>query len=239
MKFAYLIEPPFNHIDPEGRVTGCDVDLARHVLSELGIEEFDPIETEFAELLPGLAAGRWRMTTGLFATEERRVHARFSRPIWALPDGLLVCRNAPTHICGYSAIANDDTTILAVVRDQFQHRSAREFGIPDGRIRVFDTYRDAAGAVRDGVADAYAGVGRAHDGFMGRHPDWRLENRIVPTAEKSPAFGSFAFSLSDAELCDAVDAVLATYLGSDAHRLLAAQYGFSGAEIDLVVGAMA
>jgi len=238
MKFAYLIEPPFNHIDSEGRVTGCDVELARHVVKELGLGNFVPIETEFAALLPGLAAGRWRMTTGLFATGERRVHARFTRPIWALPDGLLVRRDAPEQIAGYRAIAADDRTVLAVVRDQFQHRSAKTFGIPDTRIRIFETYRDAAGAVRDGVADAYASVGRAHDGFLGWHADWRLENRPIAAAEKPPAFGSFALSLSDAALCDAVDAVLAGYLGSDAHRRMAARYGFSDAEIDLVVGAM-
>lgn len=239
MKFAYLIEPPFNHIDPNGHVTGCDVDLARHVLSELGIEEFVPVETEFAELLPGLATGRWRMTTGLFATEERRVHARFSRPIWALPDGLLVRRDNPVRLTGYISVANDNAAVLAVVRDQFQHRSAVEFGIPHARIRIFETYREAAIAVRDGLADAFASVGRAHDGFIDRNPDWSLENRTIPAAEKSPAFGSFAFSLSDAELCDAVDRVLSTFLGSDAHRLTAARYGFTDAEVDLVVGAMA
>ncbi|MGV3548626.1 hypothetical protein [Rhizobium sp.] len=30
MKFAYLIEPPFNHRDADGTVTGCDVELVRH-----------------------------------------------------------------------------------------------------------------------------------------------------------------------------------------------------------------
>lgn len=95
MKFAYLIEPPFNYIDAVGRVTGCDVELARHVFAQLSIERFEPVEAEFAELLPGLAAGRWRMTTGLFGTEERRTLAAFSRPIWALPDGLLVREGNP------------------------------------------------------------------------------------------------------------------------------------------------
>ncbi len=71
MKFAYLIEPPFNYVDAAGRITGCDVELARHVFSQLGLEPFKPVETEFGELLPGLADGRWRMTTGLFSTEKR------------------------------------------------------------------------------------------------------------------------------------------------------------------------
>lgn len=90
MRFAYLIEPPFNSVNAKGRVTGCDVELARHVFDALGIAEFDLVGTEFSELLPGLADGRWRMTTGLFGTRERRAFAQFSRPIWALSDGLLI-----------------------------------------------------------------------------------------------------------------------------------------------------
>ena len=90
MRFAYLIEPPFCFAEKTRRVTGCDIELARHVLREIGVPDLEPVETEFAELLPGLNARRWRMTTGLFATEARRRIAMFSRPIWALPDGLLV-----------------------------------------------------------------------------------------------------------------------------------------------------
>lgn len=90
MKFGFLIEPPFNYRLDDGTVTGCDVELAKTVVAALGDAEFQPIETSFAELLPGVADGRWRMTTGLFAIEERKKKAAFSRPIWALSDGLLV-----------------------------------------------------------------------------------------------------------------------------------------------------
>lgn len=51
MKFAYLIEPPFNHKTEGGIVTGTDVELARYVVTELNLGEFNPIETEFSELL--------------------------------------------------------------------------------------------------------------------------------------------------------------------------------------------
>lgn len=58
MRFAYLIEPPFNDRAEDGSVTGCDVDLARHVFRAAGIAEFEPVEAEFSALLPGLADGR-------------------------------------------------------------------------------------------------------------------------------------------------------------------------------------
>ena len=235
MKFAYLIEPPFNFRDEDGSVRGCDVELAQHVLSELGIETFEPVEAEFAELLPGVAAGHWRMTTGLFSTDERRQTASFSRPIWALPDGLLVTRGNPLNLSGYQSVAENQDCVLAVIRDQFQHRCALDFGVPDNRITVHETYKDAATAVREGRAGAYASVGRAHSGFIDRNPNWALDVVTVPASEKKPAFGSFAFAKSDTDFRRQVDGVLESYIGSSAHRAMMAEYGFSVAEIDLLV----
>ena len=106
MQFAYLIEPPFNFQDETGAVRGHDVEIARHVFEQLG-EGFEPIETEFARLLPGLEEGRWQMTTGLFATDDRRSYALFTRPIWALPDGLLVAKGNPRGLTGYRSVADN------------------------------------------------------------------------------------------------------------------------------------
>jgi polar amino acid transport system substrate-binding protein len=231
MKFAYLIEPPFNFHEPDGTVTGCDVELARTVFRELG-EAFEPIETEFAALLPGVAAGRWRMTTGLFATDERRKTAAFSRPIWALPDGLLVRKGNPKGLQGYISVARSDAR-LAVIRDQIQHRSAIEFGVPDKRIAIFETYHEAADAVASGLVDAYASVARAHAGFLMQHLDARAEVLIVPVEEKPPALGSFAFALGDDTLREAVDSVLERYVGSVEHRAMMTKYGFGDVEIDV------
>ena len=55
INFAYLIEPPFNYRSADGAVTGCDVELARTALGMIGIHDFEMVETEFAQLLPGLA----------------------------------------------------------------------------------------------------------------------------------------------------------------------------------------
>jgi polar amino acid transport system substrate-binding protein len=236
LKFAYLIEPPFNYRADGGSVSGCDVELARTVFDKLGVREFELVETEFAALLPGVADGRWQMTTGLFATAERRKHAAFSRPIWALPDGLLVRKGNPHRLSGYASAAADRGCRMAVIRDQLQHRSAVEFGVPEARIAIFQTYAQAAAAVHDGAADAYASVARAHAGFIERNPDLDLELVTVPATEKTPAFGSFAFAKSDVQLRESVDKVLDAYIGSREHRAMMARFGFSDAEIDLVAG---
>jgi polar amino acid transport system substrate-binding protein len=233
MKFGFLIEPPFNYRLGDRTVTGCDVELAKSVLTDIG-EGFEPIETSFAELLPGVASGRWRMTTGLFATEERRKIAAFSRPIWALSDGLLVSSGNPKGLTGYRSIADDRNVRLAVIRDQVQHRSAIQFGVPAARIQIFETYGEAAEATTRGAADAYASVARAHFGFMKQRPNSGLDVVSVPPSEKEPAFGCFAFAKDDTPFRQSVDDALSRYLGSAEHRAMMALFGFSSGEIDLV-----
>lgn len=235
VRFAYLIEPPFCFRAPDNTVTGCDVDLARHVLGALGIPSFIPVETQFADLVQGLADGRWGMTTGMFVTDERRKHAAFSRPIWALPDGLLVTAGNPLAISGYASIAKG-RAVLSVIKDQVQHETALHLGVPEERIRLFDTYAEAAGAVRQGTVDAYASVARAHRGYLERSPDAPFAVVDVPTREKPPEFGAFAFASANGGLRDAVDAELMTYLGSPGHRRMMARFGFTQAEVDLVAG---
>lgn len=234
--FAYLIEPPFNVRDASGEITGCDVELARAALSMAGAGSPTLIETEFAHLPPGVAAGRWRMTTGLFATDERREQASFSRPIWALPDGLLVQRGNPKQLTGYRSAARARECVVAVVRDQVQHSSAVEFGVADERIAVFDTYPEAAEAVLRGRADAFSSVARAHQSFLDQPDAPAMDVIAVPAQEKEPAFGAFAFSRADTRLRDAVDVALSTYLGSSPHRAMMKRFGFDDAEVDLIAG---
>lgn len=234
MKFAYIIEPPFNFIDANRAVTGCDVELARHVVSRMA-ESFEAVETSFAELLPGLSRGRWQVTTGLFISEERRKAAAFSRPIWALRDGLLVARGNPYGIEGYGSIARDPRFVLAVIRDQMQHRTALALGIPPERILVVEAYAEAAKMVESGRVTAYASVERAHLGYIERNQAASVEAVAVPVSEKRPEFGAFAFAKDDDALLQSFDRVLSDYLGSSEHRAMMTIYGFSDDEVDLVL----
>ena len=134
------------------------------------------------------------MTTGLFATEERKKIAIFSRPIWALADGLLVRKGNPKSLTGYRAIASNSNALIAAIRGQVQHDAAVRFGVPAARIRIFETYGDAAEAVARGTVDAYASVARAHFAFCEQHPELDLEVVRISAAEKEPAFGCFAFA---------------------------------------------
>lgn len=123
---------------------------------------------------------------------------------------------------------------MAVVREQVQHQTARDLGVPAERIIEFETYTEAAQAVLEGRADAYASVARAHVGFLGQNPAKALSVAQIPAVEKAPASGCFAFAKADVSFRRDVDGILATFLGGSAHRKLMNRFGFSDAAIDLL-----
>lgn len=234
MRFAWIAEPPFN-FSRNGVVTGSDVELARLVCAALG-EPFDPVETEFAQLLPGLGSGSWDVATGMFVTPARMAHAAFTMPIWALRDGFLVRRDGVMRIGGYGEAAEKGARV-AVLRDQVQMQTALANGVAPGAIQVFETYEAAAEAVSAGRADAYASVERAHLAFLARREDQRLVCVPAPLAEKAAEPGAFA--CRSAQLRDRMDKVLAGFLGSPAHADLLASFGFTQQEIDAIPGGAA
>jgi polar amino acid transport system substrate-binding protein len=233
--FAYLQEPPFCFRSDDDVVRGCDVELAKALVAMAGSAAFHPVEAEFAQLLPGLLDKSWMMTTGLFVTDERRKQVAFSRPIWALHDGLLVHAANPNGIAGYGSLARDGSAVLAVIVDQVQCATALRLGVPTSRIRLFKTQDEAAAAVAAGQVDAYASVAAAHRGYLANRPDARLAVVDVPIEEQPPAFGAFAFAKESGDLRAAIDEALGSYLGSPAHRALVSRYGFSATEVDRVL----
>jgi polar amino acid transport system substrate-binding protein len=233
--FAYLQEPPFCFRGDDEVVRGCDVELARVLVTMAGGGAFRPVEAEFAQLLPGLLDKRWMMTTGLFVTDERRRRIDFSRPIWALHDGLLVRAANPRRIAGYRSLALDRSAVLGVIVDQVQHATALRLRVPNDRVRQFRTQNEAATAVALGHVDAYASVAAAHRGYLASHPNADLAVVDVAIEEQPPAFGAFAFAKESGDLRGAIDGALTSFLGSPEHRALVSRYGFTAAEVDRVL----
>lgn len=232
MRFAYIIEPPFNFIDGQGAVTGHDVEIARHVCKALG-KSFEPVETTFADLLPGLGRGDWQFATGMFATPDRLNAALFSTPIWALGDGLLVAKGNPKGLRSYADLARAKA-VLAVLIGQEQRNVALACGVDADRIREFRDYSDAAEAVRRGDVDAYASVFEAHTGYLSQHNETRLDAVAIPEHEKPVSFGSLSVARDATGLKSAIDGVLSAYIGGDQHLGMAARFGFTSAQIERV-----
>lgn len=229
--FAYLDEPPFCWPGREGVAEGSDVELIAAALRGLGISAFEQRLTSFAELLPGLVAGRWTITTPLFISPERQKIVDFSRPVWALADGLLVRAPDREWLSSYRAVARAGARLVAVA-GQVQEETGRKAGIAPERLLCVATQEEAVEAVRAGRADAYASVAMAHRGYLARKPDPELAVVAGGEGSAQPAAGAFAFTKHSSALRRRVDEALAGLIGSDWHRAMMVRHGFAAGDYE-------
>lgn len=232
--FAYIEEPPFA-ATIDSRPAGSDVDVARAVLARMGIRDVEFRKTEFPELLPGVAAGRWTMNTGLFVTPERCKTVAYSNPIWALVDGMIVRAGNPKHVTSYASVAASDAR-LGVVSNTVQAGAARAAGVPAERVVEFATQEEIIAAIKAGRLDAYAATALGNRALLAtlKDPELALAQPFETPLENGrpkAGYGAYSFSLANGAFVARFNAELGGFLGSDEHRAILAKYGFGPDEI--------
>lgn len=233
--FAYIDEPPFATPLPDGAARGCDVDLALTGLRAIGVRAIELRLTTFAELLPGVASGRWTMSTPVFVSAERQGIVSFSRPVWALADGFVVPAGNPCGITSYRTIAKGRRK-LALVAGQIQRNNALAAGVTADELVEFATQHEALQAVRDGLADAYASTAVGNRTVLAQS---RLGELMGVDAQddfcRTPPIGAFSFAHASVDLRRAFDEFLVDYVGSSEHRERMLCNGLTRNEIDPIV----
>jgi polar amino acid transport system substrate-binding protein len=233
---AILDEPPFCWLQPDGTAMGCDVEVATTVLRRAGVPSVSVRPVTFAELIPGLVAGRWQLNTGIFITDARRRQVRFTRPIWAVPDGLIVRGDDAARFATYRDLGADSGARLGVVDGQVQGDSARQAGVPDARLVSFATQDDAVQAVRRGEIDAAASTAIGNRALIARMDGAGLVAVDLSTpadrGRQPVPVGAFSLSFEQAALAAALDAQLAVFLGSPQHRAIMTRHGFTDRDVD-------
>jgi polar amino acid transport system substrate-binding protein len=223
LKIAYIEEPPFGWTEAGGRATGADIELAETVLRAIGVTHIEYELTSFAELLPGVASGRWDMNVPLFITPRRMAKVDFSLPVWAIGDGFLVWAGNPLALDSYRRVAECGDARLGIIVGQVQHEAALAAGVRDAQIVLFDQQAEAIDALLTGrigyeLLDAVP------------HP---LVNKDANSLPK----GAFSFRQGNHELLDAFNRQSRLYLGSADHRRRMLRFGLTEREIDPIVPA--
>lgn len=149
--------PPLQFVDDKGQLQGMRVELANEVCKRLGLAP-EYIRTEFATMVPGLAAKRWDMiNTGIFWTEER------SKLMYMIPTELAAVSfmSAKGNPLGFSKIEDLAGRRVSVELGGIEERRTREVndivtkkGLKPLEILTFNNFGDAFQALRAGQSDA-------------------------------------------------------------------------------------
>src|SRR5690554_8110885 len=126
VRIAIANEIPYGYMDLDGTAKGVGPDVAKHIMSELGIEKIEWVTTTFGSLIPGLQADRFDMVAAEMAVLPQRCqHVLFSEPNSSYGEGLLVAKGNPHDIHTYDAFADSDLKVAIMAgADQLEMMQA-------------------------------------------------------------------------------------------------------------------
>jgi len=139
---------PFSyHVDGSGDLTGYDVEVARAVAEELGVEiRFE--ETQWDAIFAGLEAGRFDVIANQVSiTPEREESYTFSEP-YTYSTGVIVVSDDTTDIASFADLEGK-TTAQSLTSNW--HTLARESG---ANIEAVEGWAQAVALVEQGRVDA-------------------------------------------------------------------------------------
>ncbi len=234
IRVGYANEAPYAYMDTaSNRLTGEAPEILRVVMKQLGVAKVEGVLTEFGSLIPGLKARRFDIiAAGMYITPERCDQIAFSNPSYVIGEAFVVPKGNPLGLHSFEDVAKHGTAKLGVMAGAVEHGYARRIGVPEERIVVFPDNISGLDGVRAGRADAFAATSLTVHDMLAKASDDRVE-RADPFTDpiidgvSVKGYGAFGFHIEDAELRDAFNSELATFIGSPEHRELVAPFGFT------------
>lgn len=152
-------ENPYGFVDSEGNVTGEAPEVARRVLSELGIENINAEVVEFGALIPGLQAQQFDMiAAGMYVNADRAQQILFSDPDYCVGEALAVPEGNPLGLEDFESVVNTPEATIAILSGAVEEGYAAAAGIPDDQIELFGDVNQQYDSLAQGRVDAVTGT---------------------------------------------------------------------------------
>jgi polar amino acid transport system substrate-binding protein len=229
-------EAPYGFTAADGTVTGEAPEIAKHVLSEMGVKEVEGVITEFGSLIPGLNAGRFDMiAAGMFLTPERCQQITFSEPTYGIGQAFLIKEGNPKNIHNYDDVAANSDVTLAVMGGAIEGQYAQQAGVPMGQLLVVPDRAAGTAAVEAGRADAFAltslTIGDIVEARGAGSGLAKTDAFSMVAGQNVKGHGGFGFRNEDAEFVDQFNEKLTAFIGTPEHLALVEPFGFTKDEL--------
>ncbi|MBS1793596.1 MAG: transporter substrate-binding domain-containing protein [Acidobacteria bacterium] len=234
---GYPVGAPYAFLKSDKEVAGQSTDLAKYVARRLGAEKIEWRQVEFSELFTELRAGRIDVVAGgPFITPENAAFVNFSEPVFHVKQGLLVPRGNPRRLTSYKNLITTPGLRIAVIADSIELGFLTRAGVPEEQIVAVPDALTGRVAVEAGNADCFAVSSpavhwMALSGQLGKTEEAQLSEQFQLSPDERQGYGGFAFRKEDVALRDAWNEVLKEFVGSPEYNKMAAEYGFTDAEL--------
>ncbi len=201
------------------------------ILNEMGIENIEPVVTDWGGLIPGLNANRFDVITGgMYILGSRCENVTFSEPIGVFGDAFIVPAGNPKNIQTYQDIVNTDSVLVTGAGYNIVEVAKKE-GIADSNIMQVPGPTEILAAVRAGRADA-GGVTFFTARVLAAESDGEIDitdPTMLP--EWTLNWVGIAFRHEDADFVAAFNEARERYMGSDEMMKGVAVYDYTSTQL--------
>ena len=212
--------PPLQFVDDKGELKGMRVELANECCKKLGLKP-EYIRTEFATMVPGLAAKRWDMiNTGIFWTEERS-KLMYMIPVEQAAISFMAAKGNPL---GFKTVEDLAGRRISVELGGIEERRTREVadmvvkkGLKPIAVLTFNNFGEAFQALRAGQSDAATAIDATAMFMQNRGDFTRAISGVFPQTA--------CFAVANKTLADAIVGALNDLKKDGTYARLLDQYG--------------
>jgi len=234
---GFANEMPYAYATPDGKLTGASVEVARTILSNLGIEQMDGVLTEFGSLIPGLQAKRFDLiTAGMFITKERAEQVDFANPEYSIGEAIAVKKGNPLDLHSYEDIKNNADAKIAVMVGAIEVQYLESVGVPNSQVVTVPDQPSAISALQSGRVDAITMTGPSLQAVLDSAKDEEIERVMdfeqpVIDGESVRGYGGAVFRQDDDEFREAFNAELKKLQESGELLDILVSFGFTEQEL--------
>ncbi len=232
--YGFNGERPYNYMDAEGNLVGSEIDIARAVASEMGIEAVQGVAMNFDSFIPAILAGRIDTCLPIFVKPARCEKIQYATPHLIEGQSCIVASGNPKGIHGWDDLVSKDVKV-GLVAGTTPNEIAKSAGVANTKITRFpDTTTLQAGMSSgrvDAIVEATSTIRLIYEQMdaaaFERVAEWKKPSNYEGSIE---FFAAYPFALDATPLRDAFDAVLTGMMKSGQVNELTASYGFGPAD---------
>ncbi|MEL3961551.1 ectoine/hydroxyectoine ABC transporter substrate-binding protein EhuB [Lysinibacillus endophyticus] len=206
VKIGFANEVPYAY-EENGEIKGANVDIAKAVFKELGIEKVEAQLSDFSQLIPGVQAGQFDViTAGMAIKPDRCERVLFSEPEMQYGEGLIVAKGNPHNLQSYKDIAANPKLKVVVMEGTTEIEFLQKEGVNPNQIITAPDIPATFSAIQAGRADATTGTEMTVKMALQSAATDELEfveTFEQPDVEGVPSYGAAAFNLKNEELRNA------------------------------------
>jgi len=231
VRIGFANEQPWAYPGESNKPLGFVNSIVLGTLKTMGIENVEPVVTDWGGLIPGLKANRYDIITGgMYILKSRCENVDFSDPIGVFGDVFVVAKGNPKGLQTYVDIKKSGAMLVTGAGYNIVE-VAKKQGIPDANVMQVPGPTEMLAALLAGRADAvgtnfFGGKvladqsgGKAELSDPDNLPDW-TKNWV-----------GIGFRKSDTEFLKAYNEAQAKYLGTDGMLAAVAEYGYTKAQL--------